>query len=71
MHNQEKSGDIDFDIPGPIVHMVKKSQISHGAIEYLVIDEAGRILDMMFESQTRMIVYMMNLPSFPPDRQVN
>ncbi|XP_039847851.1 uncharacterized protein LOC120707122 isoform X5 [Panicum virgatum] len=70
MNNQDKTADIDVDIPGPIVHMVKKSQISHGAIEYLVIDEAGRILDMMFESQTRMIVYMMNMPSFPPDRQV-
>ena len=41
MHNQEKSGDIDFDIPRPIVDMVEKSLISHEAPKYLVIDDAS------------------------------
>ena len=41
MNNQDKTADIDVDIPGPIVDMVEKSLISHEAPKYLVIDDAS------------------------------
>ncbi|KAL2367420.1 ATP-dependent RNA helicase DED1 [Blastomyces gilchristii SLH14081] len=67
--------------PGRLVDMMERGRISLAHIQYLVLDEADRMLDMGFEPQIRRIVQGSDMPdkhmrqtlmfsaTFPPDIQ--
>jgi ATP-dependent RNA helicase DDX3X len=54
--------------PGRLVDILERRRISFKNIQYLVLDEADRMLDMGFEPQIRRIVEGEDMPS-PKDRQ--
>ncbi|KAI8087698.1 P-loop containing nucleoside triphosphate hydrolase protein [Gilbertella persicaria] len=54
--------------PGRLVDILERRRVSFQNIQYLVLDEADRMLDMGFEPQVRRIVEGEDMPS-PADRQ--
>jgi len=49
--------------PGRLVDFIDRSRISLANIQYLVFDEADRMLDMGFEPQIRYIVEGCDMPT--------
>jgi ATP-dependent RNA helicase DDX3X len=54
--------------PGRLVDILQRQRVSLKNIQYLVLDEADRMLDMGFEPQIRQIVQKEDMPG-PTNRQ--
>lgn len=54
--------EIVIATPGRLLDYLKKNTIVLNYIEFLVLDEADRMLDMGFEKQLSEIVFMFNMP---------
>jgi len=78
----ERGCDLLSATPGRLVDLIERGRISLANIQYLVLDEADRMLDMGFEPQIRRIVQGEDMPgtverqtlmfsaTFPRDIQV-
>lgn len=78
----ERGCDLLSATPGRLVDLIERGRISLSNIQYLVLDEADRMLDMGFEPQIRRIVQGEDMPdvherqtlmfsaTFPRDIQV-
>ncbi|KAH0448131.1 hypothetical protein IEQ34_021931 [Dendrobium chrysotoxum] len=64
LRNLEKGVDILVATPGRLMDLIERARISLQKVNYLVLDEADRMLDMGFEPQIRKIVEQMDMP--PP-----
>ncbi|PKU72337.1 DEAD-box ATP-dependent RNA helicase 52C isoform X1 [Dendrobium catenatum] len=64
LRNLEKGVDILVATPGRLTDLIERARISLQKVNYLVLDEADRMLDMGFEPQIRKIVEQMDMP--PP-----
>lgn len=63
-HSEIKEADIVVGTPGRLLDMIGRGMLNLGAVEYLVLDEADRMLDMGFvDDVSRIISYT------PSDRQ--
>ena len=59
----ERGCDLLSATPGRLVDLIERGHISLSNINYLVLDEADRMLDMGFEPQIRRIVQGEDMPS--------
>ena len=59
----ERGVDLIVATPGRLVDMVDRGRVSLSSIEYLVFDEADRMLDMGFEPQIRQLVLQSDMPT--------
>ena len=59
----ERGCDLLSATPGRLVDLIERGRISLSNIQYLVLDEADRMLDMGFEPQIRRIVQGEDMPS--------
>eukprot|EP00808_Paulinella_micropora_P027199 g54691.t1 len=77
----ERGCDIIVATPGRLVDMLERGRISLALCNYLILDEADRMLDMGFEPQIRNIVEKQDMPvegrqtamfsaTFPNDIQI-
>lgn len=64
----ERGCDLLSATPGRLVDLIERGRISLANIQYLVLDEADRMLDMGFEPQIRRIVQQEDMPGIH-DRQ--
>ncbi|KAJ7128055.1 P-loop containing nucleoside triphosphate hydrolase protein [Mycena filopes] len=64
----ERGCDLLSATPGRLVDLIERGRISLSNIQYLVLDEADRMLDMGFEPQIRRIVQGEDMPGVR-DRQ--
>ena len=64
----ERGCDLLSATPGRLVDLIERGRISLANIQYLVLDEADRMLDMGFEPQIRRIVQGEDMPGVQ-DRQ--
>ncbi|KAG6852530.1 ATP-dependent RNA helicase ded1 [Blastosporella zonata] len=64
----ERGCDLLTATPGRLVDLIERGRISLANIQYLVLDEADRMLDMGFEPQIRRIVQGEDMPG-THDRQ--
>ncbi|KAG8718737.1 DEAD-box ATP-dependent RNA helicase [Ceratobasidium sp. 394] len=64
----ERGCDLLSATPGRLVDLIERGRISLANIQYLVLDEADRMLDMGFEPQIRRIVQGEDMPGVM-DRQ--
>jgi ATP-dependent RNA helicase DDX3X len=64
----ERGCDLLSATPGRLVDLIERGRISLANIQYLVLDEADRMLDMGFEPQIRRIVQGEDMPGVH-DRQ--
>ncbi|KAF9461479.1 P-loop containing nucleoside triphosphate hydrolase protein [Collybia nuda] len=64
----ERGCDLLTATPGRLVDLIERGRISLANIQYLVLDEADRMLDMGFEPQIRRIVQGEDMPG-TVDRQ--
>ncbi|KAJ7484718.1 ATP-dependent RNA helicase ded-1 [Mycena latifolia] len=64
----ERGCDLLSATPGRLVDLIERGRISLANIQYLVLDEADRMLDMGFEPQIRRIVQGEDMPGVR-DRQ--
>jgi len=58
----ERGCDVLVATPGRLVDILEKGKVSLSSIQYLVLDEADRMLDMGFEPQIRRIVEKEDMP---------
>ncbi len=58
----DRGCDLIVATPGRLVDMVERGRISLECVNFLILDEADRMLDMGFEPQIRQIVECCNLP---------
>ncbi|KAF0973485.1 hypothetical protein FDP41_008189 [Naegleria fowleri] len=58
----ERGCDILVATPGRLVDLIDRGSVSLSKIQYLVLDEADRMLDMGFEPQIRYIVEKTGMP---------
>jgi len=58
----ERGCDIIVATPGRLVDMLDRGRISMSLLQYLIFDEADRMLDMGFEPQIRQIVEDTDMP---------
>ncbi len=58
----ERGCDLIVATPGRLHDLIERGRISLKNIQYLVLDEADRMLDMGFEPQIRKIVQEMDMP---------
>ncbi|KZT27765.1 DEAD-domain-containing protein [Neolentinus lepideus HHB14362 ss-1] len=58
----ERGCDLLSATPGRLVDLIERGRISLANIQYLVLDEADRMLDMGFEPQIRRIVQEEDMP---------
>lgn len=56
MRELERGCDLLVATPGRLVDLIERGRISLSCIQFLVLDEADRMLDMGFEPQIRRIV---------------
>ncbi|ESK89798.1 atp-dependent rna helicase ded1 [Moniliophthora roreri MCA 2997] len=68
MRQIERGCDLLSATPGRLVDLIERGKISLANIQYLVLDEADRMLDMGFEPQIRRIVQGEDMPG-TKDRQ--
>ena len=68
MRQIERGCDLLSATPGRLVDLIERNRISLANIQYLVLDEADRMLDMGFEPQIRRIVQGEDMPGVH-DRQ--
>ena len=63
-HIKELNRGIDVLVatPGRLLDLLEKKHLSLEKLEYLVLDEADRMLDMGFEAQIRDIIERSNIP---------
>eukprot|EP01069_Polyplicarium_translucidae_P000885 Polyplicarium_translucidae@DN1431_c0_g1_i1.p1 len=61
--------DILVATPGRLLDFLQRGSVNQSSVQYLVLDEADRMLDMGFEIQIRQIVEDFNLPSSAQGRQ--
>lgn len=62
MRQVESGCDLLSATPGRLVDLIERGKISLANIQYLVLDEADRMLDMGFEPQIRRIVQQEDMP---------
>lgn len=60
MNMMEKNTDILIATPGRLIDLLNERKISMERINYLVLDEADRMLDMGFEPQIKQILSQIN-----------
>lgn len=58
----EKGCDMLVATPGRLVDLIERGRVSLLGIQFLILDEADRMLDMGFEPQIRRIVEQENMP---------
>jgi len=68
MRQVENGCDLLSATPGRLVDLIERGRISLSNVQYLVLDEADRMLDMGFEPQIRRIVQGEDMPH-TDDRQ--
>ena len=61
--------DILVATPGRLIDFLKRNLIYLNSVQYLVFDEADRMLDMGFEDQLREIVFCSDIP--PKEKRIN
>lgn len=59
----ERGVDLVVATPGRLVDFIERGRMTLSSIDYLVFDEADRMLDMGFEPQIRQIVEQSDMPS--------
>lgn len=59
----ERGCDIIIGTPGRLLDMIDRGKVSLSGIQFMIFDEADRMLDMGFEKQIRQIVEQHDLPS--------
>jgi len=62
MRQLNQGCDIIVGTPGRLVDLLSRGKVSLELVQYLVLDEADRMLDMGFEPQIRRIVEQDNMP---------
>jgi len=65
----ERGVDIIVATPGRLVDMLERSRVSLEAIQFLIFDEADRMLDMGFEPQIRQILEKYDMTPNTPSGQ--
>jgi superfamily II DNA/RNA helicase len=58
----EKGVDVLVATPGRLVDLIERAKVSLQKVQYLVLDEGDRMLDMGFEPQIRRIVEQTGMP---------
>ena len=68
LREMEKGCDIIIGTPGRVIDLIERGRASLKYVQYLILDEADRMLDMGFEPQIRVIVEDSGMPP-PGERQ--
>lgn len=63
MRDLERGADLLVATPGRLVDLIERGRIKLDIIQFLVLDEADRMLDMGFEPQIRRIVEQEGMPT--------
>ncbi|OQS06046.1 DEAD/DEAH box RNA helicase [Thraustotheca clavata] len=62
LRNLERGCDMMVATPGRLVDLIERGRVSLAGIQFLILDEADRMLDMGFEPQIRRIVEQEDMP---------
>ncbi|CAK4127578.1 unnamed protein product [Aphanomyces euteiches] len=62
LRNLERGVDMLVATPGRLVDLMERGRVSLAGVQFLILDEADRMLDMGFEPQIRRIVEQEDMP---------